>query len=151
VNARGELVGINTAIFTETGGYQGIGFAVPSNLARHVMDDLIKYGEVRRGTIPGIQIAPLTTQLASQLGAPDTHGALVYQMSRDSEAYTAGLRPGDVIVAFNGASIDDASQFLRLLSDARVGSTARLSILRDGRKMTIDVPITRARARRPAR
>jgi Do/DeqQ family serine protease len=151
VNARGELIGINTAIFTETGGYQGIGFAVPSNLARHVMNDLIKYGEVRRGTIAGIQIAPLTTQLASQLGAPDTHGALVYQMSRDSEAYTAGLRPGDVIVAFNGTSIDDASKFLRLLSDTRVGSTARLSILRDGRKMSIDVPITRARARRPGR
>src|SRR5207244_3035973 len=62
VNARGELVGINTAIFSETGGYQGIGFAVPSNLARHVMDDLLKYGEVQRGTIPGIATTSLTTQ-----------------------------------------------------------------------------------------
>ena len=62
VNARGELIGINTAIFSETGGYQGIGFAVPSNLARHVMDDLLKYGEVQRGTMPGVVIATLTTR-----------------------------------------------------------------------------------------
>ena len=75
VNARGELIGINTAIFSETGGYQGIGFAVPSNLARHVMDDLMKYGEVQRGTIPGITLQPLTTQIAEQLGAPNTRGA----------------------------------------------------------------------------
>ena len=81
VNARGELIGINTAIFSETGGYQGIGFAVPSNLARHVMDDLIKYGEVQRGTIPASVIAPLTTQIAEQLGAPNTRGALVDQMT----------------------------------------------------------------------
>ena len=81
VNARGELVGINTAIFSETGGYQGIGFAVPSNLARHVMDDLLKYGEVQRGTMPGVVITPLTTQIAEELGAPNTRGALVNQMT----------------------------------------------------------------------
>ncbi|HEV3486108.1 MAG TPA: trypsin-like peptidase domain-containing protein, partial [Vicinamibacterales bacterium] len=74
INARGELVGINTAIFSESGGYQGIGFAVPSNLARHVMDDLIKYGSVRRGTIRGILLEGLTSQIAERLCAPNTRG-----------------------------------------------------------------------------
>src|SRR6185503_13213 len=95
VNARGELIGINTAIFSETGGYQGIGFAVPSNLARHVMEDLISYGAVQRGTIQGLELQSLTTQIAEQLGAPSTRGALVNQMSRDSEAWAGGLRAGD--------------------------------------------------------
>ena len=119
VNARGELIGINTAIFSETGGYQGVGFAVPSNLARHVMDDLLKYGEVQRGTIPGVSIASLTTQIAEELGAPNTRGALVSQMAQESDAYRAGLRPGDIIVDFNGRTVEDASQFLRLLSDSK--------------------------------
>ena len=77
VNARGELIGINTAIFSESGGNQGVGFAVPSNLARHVMDDLLKYGEVQRGNMPGVIVAQLTTQMAEELGAPNTRGAPV--------------------------------------------------------------------------
>ena len=77
INARGELVGINTAIYSESGGYQGIGFAVPSNLARHVMDDIIKYGGVRRGTIRGIQLQLMTPQIANELGAPDARGVLI--------------------------------------------------------------------------
>ena len=148
VNAQGELVGINTAIFSETGGYQGIGFAVPSNLARHVMDDLLKYGEVQRGTIPGVVISSLNAQLAEQLEAPDTRGALITEMSRRSDAWDAGLRPGDIVIAFNGRAIDDASQFQRLLADSKVGTTARLEILRQGRKATLSVPITRARRSR---
>src|SRR3954465_11398131 len=111
VNARGELVGINTAIFSETGGYQGIGFAVPSNLAQHVMEDLIKFGEVRRATIPGIKVQPMTTQIAQQLGAPNARGALVYSVDRRSDAYRSGLLPGDIIVGFNGSAIEDTSQF----------------------------------------
>ena len=145
INARGELIGINTAIFSETGGYQGIGFAVPSNLARHVMDDLVKYGEVQRGTIPGIWIATLTTQIAEELGAPSTRGALVNQMSRDSDAYHAGLRPGDIITSFNGRPVDDAAAFMRMLADSKVGTAARLEILRESRRMEVTVPITRAR------
>jgi Do/DeqQ family serine protease len=144
INARGELIGINTAIFSESGGYQGIGFAVPSNLARHVMDDLLKYGEVQRGTIPGIMIAPLTTQIAERLGAPNTRGALVNQMTRNSDAYTSGLRPGDIIIEFNGRTVEDASAFMRLLSDSKVGTAAKLLILRESRKLEITVPITRS-------
>ena len=112
VSARGELVGINTAIFSDTGGYQGIGFAVPSNLARHVMDDLISYGAVQRGTIQGIELQSLTTQLAEQLGAPNTQGAVVVRMIQRSEAYAAGIRPGDIVTSFNTTAIDDGQQLL---------------------------------------
>jgi Do/DeqQ family serine protease len=145
VNARGELIGINTAIFSESGGYQGIGFAVPSNLARRVMDDLLKYGEVQRGNMPGVSIAPMTTQLAEELGAPNTRGALVNQMSRDSDAYAAGLRPGDIIITFNSRTVEDASAFMRMLGDSKAGTAARLEILRESRHLELVVPITRTR------
>jgi Do/DeqQ family serine protease len=147
VNARGELVGINTAIYSESGGYQGIGFAVPSNLARHVMDDIIKYGRVRRATIPGIQVQPLTTMLAERLGAPNARGALVYAVNPQSDAAQAGLRPGDIIVGFNDTAVDDTSQFIRLLSDAPIGSTVRLAVLREGRRIVVRVPVVQASGR----
>ena len=102
LNTRGELVGINTGIFSQSGGYQGIGFAVPSNLAKRVVSDLMAYGEVRRGSIGYIGVEKLTAPLAEEVGAPNTDGALVSRMNRGSEAYEAGLRPGDVIVGFNG-------------------------------------------------
>jgi Do/DeqQ family serine protease len=144
VNARGELVGINTAIFSESGGYQGIGFAVPSNVARHVMDELIKHGRVVRGTIVGIWIQPLTTQLAAQLGAPNTRGVMVYEMDSRSDAFRAGLRPGDVVVSYNGTAIDDAWHFLRLLADSTPGITGRLGLLREGKPVTVEVPIVQS-------
>ena len=145
VNARGELVGINTAIFSESGGYQGIGFAVPSNLARHVMDDLLKYGEVQRGNMPGVWITALTTQVAENLGAPSTRGALVDQMTRDSEAFAAGLRPGDIILTFDSRTVEDASAFMRMIGDSKPGTAARLEILRESRHLELTVPITRSR------
>jgi Do/DeqQ family serine protease len=148
VNARGELIGINTAIFSETGGYQGIGFAVPSNLARHVMDDLLKYGAVQRGTIPGVVVMSLTTELADQLGAPSTRGAVVNQMSRASDAFSAGLRPGDIIISFNNRPVDDASAFMKMVADSKVGSLAKLEIIRDSRHLEISTPITRSRPTR---
>jgi Do/DeqQ family serine protease len=147
INARGELVGINTAIYSQSGGYQGVGFAVPSNLARRVMDDLIAYGEVRRGSIGYLEVAPLTTQLAQDLGAPNLQGAVVTRMRRDSEAYAAGLRPGDVIVSFNGQSVTDPGHFLRLVSDAPIGSTARLGVIRSGESIGLRVAIEQGRRR----
>jgi serine protease Do len=144
INARGELVGINTAIYSESGGYQGIGFAVPSNLARHVMDDIIKYGGVRRGTIRGIQLQAMTPQIANELGAPDARGVLILGIVRSSDAYAAGLRQYDIIVSFNNSAIEDASQFIRLLADAEIGSTATLTVLRDGRQRTIQIKIEQA-------
>ena len=144
VNARGELVGINTAIFSETGGYQGIGFAVPSNLARHVMDELVKYGEVQRGTISGITLQPMTTRLAEQLRAPNTKGMVVFSMQQRSDAYAAGLRPGDIIMSFNGTPIEDHLHFSRLISDAKIGSTVALGILREGKSLSLKVPIVKS-------
>jgi Do/DeqQ family serine protease len=145
VNARGELIGINTAIFSESGGYQGIGFAVPSNLARHVMEDLLKYGEVQRGNMPGVFVAALTTQIAEELGAPNTRGALVNQMARESDAYAAGLRPGDIIITFNSRTVEDASAFMRMLGDSKAGTAAKIEILRESRRLELTIPITRTR------
>ncbi len=141
IDAHGDLVGINTAIYSQSGGYQGVGFAVPSNLVRKVFDELVKYGEVRRGSIGGIEIATLTTQLAEQVGVRDTRGAFISRMSRGSSAYESGLRPGDVIVAWNGQEVDDSGQLLRLVADSRAGTTATVTVSRDGRKTDVKVPI----------
>jgi serine protease Do len=141
INSRGELIGINTGIYSESGGYQGIGFAVPSKLARKVVDDLMQFGEVRRGSIGPLGIENLTPQLADEVGVTRTTGALVSRMTRVSEAYDAGLRPGDVIVSVNGQSIDDASQFLRLIADSKPGSTAAVKVLRGGKTLEFKLPI----------
>src|SRR6476619_2541028 len=141
VNTKGELVGINTAIFSQTGGYQGIGFAVPSNLARQVVDDIVAHGRVMRGFVGITRLRDLDEDVARELGLETTDGALVSTMRRVSEAYDAGLRPGDVIVAFNGHQIDDPSQFSRLVADAPIGSTATVKVLRNGRTMEFKLPI----------
>ena len=107
INARGELIGINTGIFSESGGYQGIGFAIPSSLAQRVVKDLMRYGEVQRGSIGPINVEKLSEQWARELGARSTNGALISRMYRGSEAYDAGIRPGDIIVAFNDQQVDD--------------------------------------------
>jgi len=138
INARGELVGINTGIFTQSGGYQGIGFAVPSQLVRHVVDDLLKYGEVRRGSVD-FRVENMTVDEESLGGAG--HGAMVSQMYRNSASFDAGLRPGDIITALNGKTIEDASQFRRLVADSKIGTTATLHIVRSGRSADIRVPI----------
>jgi serine protease Do len=152
VNTRGELVGINTGIFSQSGGYQGIGFAVPSNLAKHVIDDLLKYGEVRRGSID-FRVDTMTADLAEQVGTTTAHGAVVTQMYRSSPSYDAGLRPGDVIVGFNGQNVDDASQLRRMVADAKIGTTATLKVVRNNRPVDMKIPIqssasTTARRRR---
>ncbi|MGE5242637.1 MAG: trypsin-like peptidase domain-containing protein [Betaproteobacteria bacterium] len=141
IDSRGELVGINTGIYSESGGYQGIGFAVPSNLARRVITDLMKYGEVRRGSIGYLGIEPLTSELAEEVGASGTQGALVSRMRRGTPAYDAGIRPGDVIVGFNGQRVDDPSQFFRLVADAKIGSTATLTLTRQGRRFEVKMQV----------
>ena len=143
VNARGELVGINTVIFSQSGGYQGIGFAVSSNLAKRVVSDLQQYQEVRRGTMGPDQYVPPSTRMAEEFGAPDTRGALVYRMSRSSPAYQNGMRPGDVVVAFNGMPVDDPGHLSRMVSDATIGSTALVTVIREGRRVELKIPIVR--------
>jgi len=144
INTRGELIGINTAIFSQSGGYQGIGFAIPSNLARRVVADFLKYGEVRRGSIGYVEYGPLTTQQATELGAPDGRGLYVGRMRRDSSAYTGGLRPGDLILSFNGTTATDGGMLSRLIQDSAIGSTATVEILREGRRLQLKIPILRA-------
>ena len=145
INARGELVGINTAIYSETGGYQGIGLAVPSNLARKTLDELVRTGTVRRGTIAGIELATLTSELAERLGAPDTRGVLVITVDPRAPAAESGLERGDIIVALNGTTIEGGQHFIRLVSDAPIGSTVTLTIIREGRRLTVRVPISQRR------
>ncbi|MEX2270259.1 MAG: trypsin-like peptidase domain-containing protein [Vicinamibacterales bacterium] len=142
INTRGELVGINTAIFSETGGYQGIGFAVPSNLARRVMDDLVRYGTVRRGSIGYVRFENLTEQVAAELGLRAERGAFVWEIDERSAAWQAGLRPGDLVVNFNDRPVTDQGQLTRFISDARAGTTAHLGVQRRGRQIALDVAVT---------
>jgi serine protease Do len=141
INGRGELVGINTGIFSQSGGYQGIGFAVPSNLVKHVIEDLRRYGAVRRGSMGAVAFDRLTPRIAEELGVPNTEGAVVVRMQRNSQAYQSGIRPGDVIVAFNAQRISDPAQLSRLLADAPIGSTATVRLMREGRSLDVRVPI----------
>ncbi|BCS34217.1 hypothetical protein TBR22_A34460 [Luteitalea sp. TBR-22] len=149
VNRRGELVGINTWIYSQSGGYQGIGFAVPSNLARDVATQLERFGKVRRGTIAGIlRIAPLNTALAADLGVRSTEGVVIYRMRRgQGDAWAAGIRAGDVIVGFNGTPITDTEGFERAMLTAPVGSVATLRVRRGREEFDIKVPITDAPVR----
>ena len=147
VNSRGELVGINTAIFSESGGYQGVGFAVPSNLAKRVMEELIEFGEVRRGSFGYVDVRQMSPRLARELGAPDTRGVVVWQIHQDSAAARVGIEPGDVIVAFNGQPVNDPAAYLRLLSDAPIGSTVILEIIRAGEQRSFEVAVLQARPR----
>jgi len=151
VNTRGELVGINTGIFSQSGGYQGIGFAVPSNLVRRVVDDLQKFGRVRRGSIGYVELIPLTGRLAGELRAPKSDGVVVNQISRDSAAYKNGLEPGDIILSVNGTIISDPSQFVRMIADTSIGATVRVEILRDARRSTLRIPVEAQQERRVRR
>ncbi|MEE3203012.1 MAG: trypsin-like peptidase domain-containing protein, partial [Acidobacteriota bacterium] len=145
INASGELVGINTAIYSDSGGYQGVGFAVPSNLARRVMEELSEYGEVRRGSLGWVDVRPLTPQLAREVDAPDTRGVVVWQIHGQSAAANAGVEPGDVIRSIDGQPIDDVAAFGRLISDAEVDSTVTLGLLRYGRPIELRLIVERER------
>ena len=142
INASGELIGINTAIFTQSGGYQGIGFAVASNLARQVMDDLLKYGQVRRGTIVGMNVIDLNARLAQRLRlAPNTEGIVVNEIGRGSSTDRAGFQPGDVIVSFNGTPVTNGQTFIRLVGETKIGSSAVIGVVRNGRRLELKIPI----------
>jgi S1-C subfamily serine protease len=149
VNARGELIGINTKISTQSGGYEGIGFAIPSNLARSVMDDLIKFGEVRRGSIVGLaSLRALTADEARAAQVATIPGVLVYNLYRNSSAVRAGFRPGDLIVAVNGREVTDLAGFSRLVANEKIGSTAKVDVVRQNRRITLEVPIEQMSSRR---
>ncbi|WP_440996875.1 trypsin-like peptidase domain-containing protein [Arhodomonas sp. SL1] len=132
VNARGELVGINTAIYSRSGGSMGIGFAIPVSLARGVMRDLIEHGRAIRGWI-GVQVQPVTAPLADGLALPETGGVLISGVLRDGPADRAGIRPGDVILAVDGEPVDEPAALLRRISRHEPGSEVEIEgIGRDG-------------------
>jgi serine protease Do len=144
LNTRGELIGINTAIYSETGGYQGIGFAVPANLARTVMEQLVSKGRVVRGFIGITKIS----DVADDSGLGETgQGVVVVEMLRGSPADRAGVEPGDVVVAVDGRPVQDAAQLRNELAAARVGTKMRFTIRREGRKVEIAIAVEEARGR----
>ncbi|RMD61176.1 MAG: DegQ family serine endoprotease, partial [Alphaproteobacteria bacterium] len=140
VNTKGELIGINTAIIAPGGGNVGIGFAVPSNMVRAVMDQLLRYGEVRRGRI-GILIQDLTPEIADALKIPSKRGAIVTRVEPDSPAEAAGLKAGDVIVEVNGDPVVNASDLRNTIGLIERGKTVEITYYRDGTRHTAQVRI----------
>ncbi|NWF76800.1 MAG: DegQ family serine endoprotease [Nitrospirae bacterium] len=141
VNIKGELVGINTAIFSTTGGYQGIGFAIPSNMAKAVMQDLIQKGKVVRGWL-GVTIQSLTPDLSEQFGIKDEKGVLVGDVIENSPAKQAGIERGDVIIGFNGKKVDDVTQLKNLVANTQPGKKVAVELIREGNRKTLMVTIS---------
>ncbi len=140
VNIAGELIGINTAIFSRTGGYQGIGFAIPSNMARSVMTQLIRKGKVTRGWL-GVTIQNLTTELAGEFGLEKSAGALVTDIFRGSPAEEAHLKRGDIILEVDGREIRNVGALRNIVAQSKVGSRIKLKVLRDGKSLLLNVTI----------
>jgi len=140
VNARGELIGINTAIFSQSGGYMGIGFAVPSNMVRSVMEQLLKGGKVVRGYL-GVSIQELTKDLAKQFGATETKGVLISDVLADSPARRARLERGDVIIEFDGRIVENPTQFRNLVAQTPIGKKVHIRLIRNGQSKELDVTI----------
>ena len=141
VNARGELVGINSMIRSDTGEFSGIGFAIPSNVARAIMNELIQHGEVRYGSIGEVRMRAVDRDTAAYNGLGESAGIVMLDMDPDSSAYKAGLRPYDLVVAVNGQKTTDMAQLGRIIIGSPVGSTARFDVLRRGRALTVTVQI----------
>ena len=138
VNMSGELVGINTAIASQSGGFQGIGFAIPSNMARNVMQSIIEKGRVIRGFV-GISFQPVDESLARALDLPQARGIIVTEVVDDSPASKAGLRSEDVIIQFNGRNIQSPSDFRRRVAEMMPGTEITLTLIRDGDEMDVKV------------
>lgn len=142
VNAKGELIGINTAILSPYGGNVGIGFAIPINMAKDVTQQIIKFGSIHRGLM-GIFVQHLTPELAHSMGYPeDTQGALVAQVNQNSPAEQAGLKAGDIITQINDTKIAQATQVKTTISLLRVGSTAKIMVQRDNKPLTLSAVVT---------
>ncbi len=141
VNLKGEIIGVNTAIFSQSGGNIGIGFAIPINMVREVMDQLVKHGAVKRGRL-GAEAQDLTPALAQAFNIKDGHGAVITQVSKGSPAAHAGLQPGDIVTAINGNPIRDASTLRNTVGLLRVGETATLTILHEGKSRDVTAKIT---------
>ena len=138
VDSQGRLIGINTAILSRTGGNNGIGFAVPTNLARHVLEDLVRDGHVRRGFL-GVMIQDLTPALAKKFGLDEDRGVLIAEVSAGTPAAKAGLREGDVVTEYDGKSVRHQRQFRLLVAQTEPGSQVTVKVLRDGKAVNLTV------------
>jgi serine protease Do len=147
VNTNGEVVGINTAIFSTSGGYMGIGFAIPSDMAKTVMDSIIKHGKVIRGWL-GVSIQDLTPDIAKSLGIKQETGALVADVVKDSPAEKAGLKRGDVIVSLDGKPVEDSTSLRNMVSAAAPGKTVELKIIREGKEQTLTAALAEFKERK---
>jgi Do/DeqQ family serine protease len=143
VNMNGQLIGINSQILSTSGGNIGIGFAIPSNMASHVVAELRSEGRVRRARL-GITVQPITSDVAASLKLKDVGGALVKDVAPDSAADRAGVKSGDVVVSFNGRSVTDANMLRNRIGEATPGSKATLGITRDGQSREITVTLGEA-------
>ncbi|PMM95949.1 serine endoprotease DegQ [Vibrio splendidus] len=140
VNLNGELIGINTAILGPNGGNVGIGFAIPSNMMKNLTEQILDFGEVKRGML-GVQGGEVTSELAEALGYESSKGAFVSQIVPDSAADKAGLKAGDVIVSINGKRIDTFSELRAKVATLGAGKQIELGVVRDGKNMTFDVTL----------
>jgi serine protease Do len=154
LDTQGEVIGINSAIVSRSGGNVGIGFAIPINLARHVIDELRGHGKVVRGWM-GVSIQDLTPALAQSFGLDRPRGALVVEVDPDGPAARAGIERGDVIVAYNGTPIGESHQLPAMVAETPIGKSGELTVLRNGRERTLSVTVTEqpsgnvARAEKP--
>lgn len=140
VNVKGEIIGINTAIFSRSGGYQGIGFAVPSNMSRLVMDQLMKQGKIVRGWL-GVSIQDVTPELSQKFGLKEAKGALVSEVSKGSPAESAGITQGDIILEFNGKEVKSVGALRNTVAQSKVGTQVAIKILRGGKEYTLKAVI----------
>jgi serine protease Do len=140
-NLRGEVIGINTAIINFA---QGIGFAIPSNMAKQVIEQLLAKGKVVRGWL-GVGIQPLTAELAKKFGVTEGEGVLVNEVFEKDPAALAGIKPGDVIVRIDGAVVDSPNKLSRLIATLTPGATSKIEVVRDLKRLMIDVPLTERR------
>ena len=136
VNLRGELVGINSAILSGSGGNIGIGFAIPVNMAKGVMDQLIRYGEVKRGIL-GVNIYPVTPDIAKEFGLSEASGALVASVASGSAAERAGVKTGDIITSINGTAMRDPGELRNTIGMLRIGDKVEIGLLRDGKPLKV--------------
>lgn len=139
-NLKGEVIGINTAIFSPTGGSVGIGFAIPSNLAKPIVDQLVRFGKTKRGWL-GIRIQTVTKEIADSLGLKETGGALVASITPKGPAEVAKLQPGDVMLEFNGQKLTGMRQLPRLVAETPIGTEAKVLYWRDGKTATTTVKV----------
>jgi serine protease Do len=140
INTKGELVGINTAIFSRSGGNEGVGFAVPTSLGRTVFDSLVKTGKVVRGWL-GVGIQDVTQDLAKSFKLKESRGALVSDVKEGSPADQGGLKPGDVIVSYQGSPVADGVSLQRLVARTPVGTKASITVIRDGREQELAITV----------